>query len=850
MSSRVTHALPTLVHSLHQKDSSVLSVAGDFDHLFSGSQGQDIYVWDRRTYRLETTLQGHTGPVLALEVCRERSWLFSSSGDSTVRVWSTSRLEPLYIIVPHGGTQAGDIFSLTFSPALNTLYFGCQNTSLQWLDLSHPELLLTPQPENRPPSKRDKFFESGARSGARTPSYYAQRLSRPLSLNLNAFTTEPKTLHVPAANVLNSAHYGYIYCMALLPSPHLTANDPVREDGAVELLTGSGDEDVKLWLCTQEGGPVLQHTFYAGEGDGVLSLVVRNGTVYAGCQAGFVKVWDIETRTLVRTIIAQENVDVLSLSMIDSDLYGCSANGIVQRWSSSFECTATWKAHDGIVLSSIIAADSEDPSCSASASPSAQNASRFALVTGANDSTIQVWAIERPILRTSGTPPPAHDTLLRALDEFVAIPSVSGCGAKREDCLQAAIWLKKFLSTLGAEAQLLLTAEEDNGNPLVLATFFGARDENESRRRPRVLFYGHYDVIDAPTKEWESDPFILSGRDGYLYGRGVTDNKGPILACACAASDLLARRKLEVDLAMLIEGSEESGSTGFDEAVRRHKDDIGHIDAVLVSNSYWIGEETPCITYGLRGVVHATVEIHSERADVHSGVDGGAVSEPMIEMIRLLSTLTNGQKVLLPGFYECVREITPREQEQFEQLSKLTGEPVARLCARWREPSLSVHGLAASGQGNATVIPASVRATLSLRVVPDQDPETIAQAVVEHLERNFDALNSPNHLSVTIARKADWWLGDLDDAWFLALERSIRDEWGVAPLRIREGGSIPPIPFLEKQFGCTALQLPLGQSSDQAHLANERISLNNLRRGKSVFERFFMRVAQFESQTR
>lgn len=253
---------------------------------------------------------------------------------------------------------------------------------------------------------------------------------------------------------------------------------------------------------------MLQHTFHAGEGGGVLSLAARSGTVYAGCQAGFVKVWDLETRTLVRTIIAQEvrllhillesyrsnparqNVDVLSLSMIDSDLYGCSANGMVQRWSSSFECTAEWHAHDGIVLSSIIACEPHDASCS-------DSSQRFALVTGANDSSIKLWSVERPLLPA---PPnaehaPTEDTLLYALEKFVAIPSVSGCAARREDCRQAAIWLKKCLSQLGAETQLLPTGdtgdgEGEGGNPLVLATFRGTSGEREGKRRPRVLFYG------------------------------------------------------------------------------------------------------------------------------------------------------------------------------------------------------------------------------------------------------------------------------------------------------------------------------------------------------------------------
>jgi len=348
-----------------------------------------------------------------------------------------------------------------------------------------PDQLPTSPATRRAPSKRDKFFEMGVRgsAGTRTPTYYTQRTPKMGPLELQISVTEPTTFHIAPSNALNSAHFGYIYAMALLPSHHLSATDPPRLDGAAELLTGSGDADVRLWLCTPHDGPVLQHTFSAGEGGGVLSLVARAGTVYAGCQAGFVKVWDVETRTLVRTIIAQENVDVLSLSMLGNDLYGCSANGMLQRWDSAFECKAAWKAHDGIVLSSIITGDLDPTSA------------RYALVTGANDNTIRLWSVDKP------TPIPSADivaeqkpdTLLRALEQFVALPSVSGCEGRREHCRQAAIWLKKCLSQLGAEASLLPTldasgTEKACGNPLVLATFRGTGGSD--RPRPRILFYG------------------------------------------------------------------------------------------------------------------------------------------------------------------------------------------------------------------------------------------------------------------------------------------------------------------------------------------------------------------------
>lgn len=149
---------------------------------------------------------------------------------------------------------------------------------------------------------------------------------------------------------------------------------------------------------------------------------------------------------------------------------------------------------------------------------------------------------------------------------------------------------------------------EEGRNPLVLATFQGSQSKTN---RPRILFYGHYDVIAAPADGWESDPFTLTGTNGYYYGRGTTDNKGPILAAACAASELLGRRALECDLVFLIEGEEEAGSVGFSDAVERNRELIGSINAILVSNSTWIGEDRPCVTYGLRGVVHCSLEVRA-----------------------------------------------------------------------------------------------------------------------------------------------------------------------------------------------------------------------------------------------
>jgi len=200
---------------------------------------------------------------------------------------------------------------------------------------------------------------------------------------------------------------------------------------------------------------------------------------------------------------------------------------------------------------------------------------------------------------------------------------------------------------------------------------------------------------------------------------------------------------------------------------------------------------------------------------------------------------------LIVGFRtdDRVRPASKEEDEIFKLLSDVTGRPPSSFASRWREPTLSVHAISDSGLGSSTVIPARVRAKISVRIVPDQDLDTITSSIETYVRSTFEELHSPNKLQFAVDRTADWWISDFSHPWFKALESAIYDEWGVQPLRIREGGSIPSIPFLEKEFGCPALHLPMGQSSDQAHLSNERISLNNLRKGKSVVERFFARVA-------
>jgi di- and tripeptidase len=507
--------------------------------------------------------------------------------------------------------------------------------------------------------------------------------------------------------------------------------------------------------------------------------------------------------------------------------------------------------------------------------------------------------------------------MVESLNQFIAFRTVSSLPKYRAECRRGASFLRSVFQNFGAQTEMLNTAEPYN--PVVFAKFRGNPATAASRKK--ILFYGHYDVISAEDEQakWKHDPFTLTGEGGYLYGRGVSDNKGPIMAAIYAAHELANEQSLDADIIFLIEGEEECGSRGFKEAIRAKKDLIGDVDWILLANSYWLDDHVPCLTYGLRGVIHATVRMESRHPDLHSGVDGSALlDEPLKDLYRLLATLeADHNRILIPGFYDPILPLTPDEKQLYTDITEtlLRGNPdlgkpeelALSLMRRWREASLTVHRFQASGPDNSTIIPRLAQASLSLRLVPNQESTEVAKQLVSYLHSQFAKFGSKNTLHVTIDHVAEPWLGDYNNEIFKTLERAVMDVWGPTlgrrrsevpaltarsedaapgasasppgteksrptpttsdalangsnssssttpsnepvtpvtrkPLYIREGGSIPSIRFLEKEFGAPAAQLPCGQASDSAHLDNERLRLVNLYNAKKIFKRVFRDV--------
>ena len=479
------------------------------------------------------------------------------------------------------------------------------------------------------------------------------------------------------------------------------------------------------------------------------------------------------------------------------------------------------------------------------------------------------------------SPENVEDMMITSLREFVSYQTVSSRPEFTEDCRKGATFLGSLFKRLGAEVDML--SIDRLYNPVVFAKFSGKLEP--ASRRKRILFYGHYDVVpaDNKTNTWKTDPFKMEGVNGYLYGRGVSDNKGPIMAALYAVTDLLQAKALDSDIVFLIEGEEESGSRGFQETIRRKKDLIGNIDYIIIANSYWLDDEVPCLTYGLRGVLHASVCLDSEQPDLHSGVDGSyIISEPTTDLTLLLAQLKDRKNhVNIPGFYDGILPVTEEEEARYNDITEILirrnpekGPPEVlkrSLMARWREPNLTIHRMNVSGP-EGSLISSHATANVSIRLVPGQEVDKVIASLEKFLRDEFAKFESQNTLTIRIDNRAEPWLGVPGNYIFRTLEDAVIKAWDLGgadgtrakdrassalgagfgrtaveksprkPLYIREGGSIPAIRFLEKEFGAPAAHLPCGQASDSAHLDNERLRVTNLLKSRDIFGMVFRKL--------
>ncbi|KAJ1987042.1 hypothetical protein EDC05_006030 [Coemansia umbellata] len=846
LNQTTVHCIQTLSQARDQPEGSeygsVLAIAQSNQYVFSGSQRGDIYVWSRESYRLEHILVGHTAGCLSLALDEANKVLYSGGGDGKVRAWDAEQLKCLYII--HAGVNSGAILSLAYSVEHGLLVMGCQNTSIQWFDVANRDAVGSEQRARELAARRSRFFDDSVKPLTVCASYMDED---------EAMSVEPEEEFylVSEASTIHYAHSGYVYSLLL--------------GGADVLFSAASDGSIKLWRL----GSVLEETAVldrASDADAcVHSLALGDELLYAGLQSGTIEVWDLETMQRIRTLEGH-TANVLTLAMHMGCLFSGAADGTVRVWGADLQNLGWIRASADSVLALVGCEDT--------------------IISGGGDGALAFWdvgalqhdtpcetgALHEPLRRKRGR------RMLQALGQWIRMRSVSGVPELQHECRRAARFLRDLMRQLGA-ADARLIASTPTSNPIVYGRFDATADVPLAERRT-VFVYGHYDVMPAgDEKLWRTEPFDLVGRDGYLYGRGVSDDKGPVLATLFAVAELAQLGQLPLTVVFCIEGEEEHGSVGLHETIAEHRALFGQPRLVLLSSSYWLGETTPCLTYGMRGSIRANLRIESSRkADVHAGVWGGAVNEPLVCLSHILARLADPTgRVLVPGFLDDVRAVDPKEEQAMRNLvgwiaAKEARAPlVARTMAqadtlddlynqlmqRWRFPTLTVHHVDVStvaARSNATLVPAAAQAALSVRVVPDQSLEDIAEKLRHYVHQVFDEIMRDGRavldglkLHLDVRPNAMWWLADPETPVYQAAARAIQTEWGseVPPLLIREGGSIPAVPWLESFFdGAVAVNLPMGQSSDNAHLDNERISLENLVRGRQVVWRLIKDIGK------
>ncbi|QDT37749.1 dipeptidase [Stratiformator vulcanicus] len=428
------------------------------------------------------------------------------------------------------------------------------------------------------------------------------------------------------------------------------------------------------------------------------------------------------------------------------------------------------------------------------------------------------------------------DRYVEDLKALLRIPSVSADTAFHDHCLSAAAETAEQLEAAGCSAEIISTA----GFPIVLGR------SPEVPGASTVLVYGHYDVQPPdPLDEWETPAFEPTIRDGRIYARGATDDKGQMLTHIKSVDAWTkAAGHPPINVVFVIEGEEEVGSDNLDQFLKDHREKL-KADVAVISDTSMYGPDIPAITYGLRGIVACEVTLTGPSQDLHSGIFGGAIANPCNELATLIGSLHDADgRVTVEGFYDDVRSLTDQERQAFADLPfdeatfcNNIGVKAPRGEAgfttterRWARPTCDVNGLFGgySGEGPKTIVPSKATAKITCRLVPDQKPEAILDALKRHLE---DRLPDGVTMSFMTYHGAPAFVMDPDHPAMAAASTAIDRAFGKPPVLIREGGSIPVVASLKSILDVDTLLLGWGQNTDNLHSPNERFSLKDFQRG-------------------
>jgi acetylornithine deacetylase/succinyl-diaminopimelate desuccinylase-like protein len=428
----------------------------------------------------------------------------------------------------------------------------------------------------------------------------------------------------------------------------------------------------------------------------------------------------------------------------------------------------------------------------------------------------------------------------RYLDElkaFLAIPSISALPQHASDVRRCADWCADEMRRIGLQNVRLI---DTPGNPVVYGDWLGASGA------PTILFYGHYDVQPVdPLELWESPPFEATVRDGEIYARGSADDKGQVfMHFKAIEAHLKENGRLPANIKIILEGEEEVGSANLDDFIRDHKAELG-ADVVVISDSPMFARGVPSICYGLRGLVYFQIDLRGSSTDLHSGSFGGAVANPAFVLAQMLAQMKDrGGRVKIPGFYDDVVPLSDEERKAWATLPfndkkyrkdfgipKLAGETGYTTLERtWARPTFEINGLLSgfTGEGAKTVLPAVAMAKVSMRLVPNQQPDKIAQLFDAYVH---DIAPGTVELKVTRMHGGKPWMTAYDNPFVQAAGRAIEKGFGRKPVFTREGGSIPVVSTFQEELGLPSVLFGVGLPDENAHAPNEKLDIANFHGG-------------------
>lgn len=430
----------------------------------------------------------------------------------------------------------------------------------------------------------------------------------------------------------------------------------------------------------------------------------------------------------------------------------------------------------------------------------------------------------------------SSDSHRRDLNELLRVPSISNDPEHKADMESAAKWLLTRMQDLGIRSEIIPTP----GHSIVYG------EHLQAEGAPTVLVYGHYDVQPVdPLELWDTPPFEPDEREGAIFARGSSDDKGQLLIHLLAAQEILGETGgLPVNLKILLEGEEEVGSPNLKPFIEANVDKLA-CDAVMVSDTSFFSREVPSMLYGLRGLCYIEVLLRGPNRDLHSGEFGGAVANPVDALARMIAALHDeDRRVVVPGFYDKVRALENREREAFAglpydeaeykkelEVSALEGEKGFTTLERlWARPTLELNGIwgGFSGEGAKTVLPAEAGAKISCRLVPDQDPDEIADLLEARLRELAPAGVT---LEFTRHHGGNPFLAEPDNPYVEAGARAIEKAFGKVPVLVRGGGSVPVTETFQSLLGVPCVMMGVGLPDDRLHSPNEKIDLEQFHKG-------------------